>query len=79
MFKIPSSLKIFGACLPVSVRLRRGLSELERQPVSCLLKPCAHHLITDPFFKNTHTHTHTHTKTWKGKKLKHTYTNQLIQ
>ena len=51
MFKIPSSLKIFGACLPVSVRLRRGLSELERQPASCLLKPCAHHLITDPFFK----------------------------
>ena len=57
MFKIPSSLKIFGACLPVSVRLRRGLSELERQPASCLLKPCAHHLITDPFFKkNTHTY-----------------------
>ena len=78
MFKIPSSLKIFGACLPVSVRLRRGLSELERQPASCLLKPCAHHLITDPFFKKK-THTHTQKKTWKGKKLKHTYRNQLIQ
>ena len=78
MFKIPSSLKIFGACLPVSVRLRRGLSELERQPVSCLLKPCAHHLITDPFFKNTHTHTHTHThKNMEGEEVK-TYIHKPV-
>lgn len=72
MFKIPSSLKIFGACLPVSVRLRRGLSELERHSAPCLLKPGAHHLITDSFFKKKK-------KKWKGKKLKHAYTNQLIQ
>ena len=72
MFKIPSSLKIFGAFLPVSVRLRRGLSGLERHSASCLLKPCAHHLITDSFLKKKK-------KKRKGKKLKHTYTNQLIQ